>query len=78
MIKRRCGHIVAVASLIAFFPTSNALSYTTSKYAVKGFMDALNRDSRHGNWGIKTLTVYPHLTNTRKEITDYFRKTVIK
>lgn len=76
MIARRYGHIVGISSMIAFYPMSIAVAYTTSKYAVKGFMDALNRDSRHENWGVRALTIFPHMTNTRKEIVDYLRKKV--
>lgn len=76
MIARRYGHIVAVSSMIAFYPMSITVAYTTSKYAVKGFMDALNRDSRHENWGVRALTIFPHMTNTRKEIIDYVRRKV--
>lgn len=76
MIDRHYGHIVAISSMIAFYPMSTTVSYTTSKYAVKGFMDALNRESIHENWGVKTLTVFPHLTNTRKEVIDFMRKKV--
>lgn len=37
-------------------------------------MEALTRESQHENWGVKTLTVFPHFTNTRKEIIDYARQ----
>lgn len=76
MIARRHGHIVAISSMIAFYPMSTAVAYTTSKYAVKGFMDCLHRESIHENWGIKTLTVFPHVTNTRKEIIDFLKRKV--
>lgn len=76
MIERHSGYIVGISSMIAFYPMSTAVSYTTSKFAVKGFMDALTRESLHENWGVKTLTVFPHMTNTRKEIIDYVRQKV--
>ncbi|XP_031626085.1 17-beta-hydroxysteroid dehydrogenase 13-like [Contarinia nasturtii] len=78
MIARRSGLIVAISSMIAFYPMSIAVTYTTSKYAVKGFMDALHQDSRHENWGVSTLTIFPHVCNTRKEIIDYIKKKVSK
>lgn len=37
-------------------------------------MEALTRESLHENWGVKTLTVFPHFTNTRKEMIDYARQ----
>lgn len=76
MIARHYGHIVAIASMIALYPMSTAVAYTTSKYAVKGFMDALTRETTHENWGVKTLTVFPHIINTRKEVIDFLRKKV--
>lgn len=76
MIAQHRGHIVGICSMIAFFPVSLMVSYATSKYAVKGFMDALNRESRQENWGVKTLTVCPFFVNTRKEMIDYLRSKV--
>lgn len=76
MIAQHTGTIVGISSMIAFYPTSQAVTYTTSKYAVKGFMDALNQETRHEDWGVKMLTVFPHVTNTRKEIIDYVRSKV--
>lgn len=76
MISRRSGLIVAISSMIAFYPMSVAVAYTTSKYAVRGFMDALHQDSRHENWGVKTLTIFPHMCNTRKEIVNYLKQKV--
>lgn len=76
MIERKSGYIVGICSMIAFYPMSTAVSYTTSKFAVKGFMDALTRESLHENWGVKTLTVFPHVTNTRREIIDYVRQKI--
>ena len=76
MIARHHGYIVGVCSMIAFFPLSLMISYASSKYAVKGFMDALNRESRHEQWGVKTLTVFPYWVNTRKQTMDYLRSKV--
>lgn len=76
MIKQRRGYIVGICSMIAFYPVSMMVSYATTKFAVRGFMDALNRESRHERWGVKTLTVYPYWVNTRKEMIDYLRTKV--
>lgn len=76
MIEQGYGHIVGVSSMISYFPMGGTISYTTSKYAVRGFMDALNRKCRHENWGIRTFTVLPHLTNTRKELVDFLRQKI--
>lgn len=76
MIKQHFGLIVDISSMIAFYATSQAVTYTTSKYACKGFMDAVWQESRHEDWGVKTLTVFPHMCNTRKEIVDYLKMKV--
>ena len=76
MIERHSGYIVGIASLISFYPVSTTILYTTSKFAVKGFMDALAHESQHENWGVKTLTVFPGAIHTRKEIVDYVLKKV--
>lgn len=76
MIAQHRGHIVGICSMVSFFPVSLMVSYAASKYAVRGFMDALNRESRHENWGVKTLTVCPYWVNTRKEMVDYLRSKV--
>lgn len=76
MIERQSGYIVGIASMIAFYPLSTAVAYTTSKFAIKGFMDALTRESQHENWGVKTLTVFPHVTNTSKEVMNSAQRMV--
>lgn len=76
MIAQHYGHIVGVSSMISYWAMGVTISYSTSKYAVRGFMDALNRKSRHENWGVCTLTVLPHLINTRKELVDFLRQKI--
>lgn len=76
MINRRQGHIVAIASMIAFYPSGRATTYTTTKYAVKGFMEALDQEMTFEQLDIKTVTVFPHFVNTRKELVDCMREIV--
>lgn len=76
MIARRRGHIVAISSMMAFYPCGIAIAYTATKYAVKGFMEALTQEIRDEGFNIKTLTVYPHLVNSRKEMIDHARHLV--
>ena len=40
MLKKNSGHIVAVCSASAIFSTPRLVDYGTSKFAVRGFMDA--------------------------------------
>lgn len=76
MIARRSGYIVAISSMIAFYPISQTAIYSTTKSAVKGFMDAMHQETRHENWGVKMITVFPHMTNTRQQLMDYLRTKV--
>lgn len=50
----------------------NAVAYSTSKHAVKGFMDALYEELRINKWTKKiyTTTIFPSYFNSRKEFID--------
>lgn len=62
--------------MIAFYPSGRATTYTTTKYAVKGFMEALDQEMTFEQLDIKTVTVFPHFVNTRKELVDCMREIV--
>lgn len=72
MIARGSGHIVAMASIMAFESTGRAISYSTSKFGIRGLMDGLYDLFRMDNLNINVTTVYPALVNTRKEFIDQF------
>ena len=57
MIERRQGHIINMASLAGFVATPTYSVYAASKFALRGFGDALRREV--GVWGIKVTTIYP-------------------
>lgn len=57
MIERRSGHIINMASLAGFVATPTYSVYAASKFALRGFGDALRREV--GVWGIKVTTIYP-------------------
>ncbi len=44
MIKRKSGHIVTVSSMVGKFGTPLRSSYSASKHALQGFMDALRAE----------------------------------
>ncbi|XP_063709167.1 estradiol 17-beta-dehydrogenase 11-like, partial [Culicoides brevitarsis] len=72
MIKRKHGHIVAVSSLAAYFPNPNVATYTTSKFGIRGFMEALNHDlyiQGHEDY-IKTTCVFPYYISTTKSLEE--------
>lgn len=47
MIAQRRGHIVAISSTAAMSGLPNLVSYCSTKYAVRGYMDALIEEMRH-------------------------------
>lgn len=76
MIRQRRGHIVGVASGFGLYPCGRGVTYTTSKFAVRGFMMSLNEELCYNNQSayIKTTTIYPLFMATREELTDTWRK----
>lgn len=47
MIKMKKGHIVALSSIAGLTGLKNVVPYCGSKFAVRGFMEALNEELRH-------------------------------
>ncbi|XP_058819193.1 estradiol 17-beta-dehydrogenase 11-like [Topomyia yanbarensis] len=72
MIRRRKGHIVAIASASAYTPVGWMKTYVTSKYAVRGYMEALDEELYLKGQSdlIKTTTVFPFIINTRKQLME--------
>lgn len=65
MLTRRTGHIVNVTSPAAFLPWPGATGYAASRWAMRGFHEALRMDFR--GTGLKSTLVVPGKTRT-----DYF------
>uniref|UniRef100_A0A336LIN3 Short-chain dehydrogenase/reductase 3 n=1 Tax=Culicoides sonorensis TaxID=179676 RepID=A0A336LIN3_CULSO len=75
MIKRKHGHIVGVSSIAAYFPNPNVATYTTSKFGIRGFMEALNHDlyiQGHESY-IKTTCAFPYYISTTKSLEERVR-----
>lgn len=54
----------------------HAITYTTSKYAVRGFMEALSDELRLDKYDyINLSTVYPTYISTRQDVMDVISKT---
>lgn len=76
MIERKRGHIVATSSLVGLNGAALSLTYSTSKFAVRGFMESLTMDltlKKHDSY-IKTSTVFPYFISTNKTIVDVYEK----
>ena len=65
MLDRNDGHIVSISSAAGFFPSARMTEYCTSKYAARGFMEALRIElTALGKSGVKTTLVAPAHINT--------------
>lgn len=62
MIAHRKGHIINMASLAGFIGTPTYSVYAASKFAVRGFSEALRREV--GLYGIHVSGIYPGGTST--------------
>lgn len=73
MKERKRGHIVSIASAAGLIGFPHLQAYSTSKFAVRGFMESLVVDLKlkgHDNY-IHTTTVYPWFINTREYIQEF-------
>jgi len=57
MIERRTGHIINMSSTAGYIATPTYAVYAASKFAVRGFTDALRREV--GIHGVKVSGIYP-------------------
>lgn len=67
MIERKRGHIVGVSSVAGLMGAPEAVLYSTTKFGVRGFMEALSAQlyvDGHSDY-IKTSTVFPYFVATR-------------
>lgn len=76
MIRRRKGHIVAVSSMAGILGLGRAAAYSSSKFAVRGFMEALREEIRMDNLDdqIYTTTFYPYFVLTRRDFVEVMKK----
>ncbi len=52
---RRAGHVVNVASILGLFATHDSLGYSTSKFGVVGFSEALRAELHPHGVGVSTI-----------------------
>ncbi|KAF2883099.1 hypothetical protein ILUMI_23071 [Ignelater luminosus] len=65
MIEKNHGHIVSLSSCAGLIGLRNLVAYCASKHAVRGMMDALNRDLRvNPKNRIKITIIYPYMVDT--------------
>ena len=74
MITRQSGHIINMASIAGLVAMPTYSIYAATKFAVRGFTDALRREA--GIWGVKVSGIYPGAVETEfDEHTSANRKT---
>jgi short-subunit dehydrogenase len=67
MIAQKSGHIINIASIASFIGTPTYSVYAASKFAMRGFSEALRRETmRHG---IDVSAIYPGAVST--EFTEH-------
>jgi short-subunit dehydrogenase len=67
MIENNNGHIVALSSMAGLMGSRNLVPYCGSKFAVRGFMEAMSEELRatsNGQSKIKFTTIFPYAINT--------------
>lgn len=72
MLKRRQGHIVQLSSMSAMHPMPGAVIYTSTKYAVKGYVEALAHELRQEGYEdcVRFTSTHPYFVSTRKDMMD--------
>ncbi len=76
MIQQRRGHIIHVASLASKIATPTYSIYSSTKFAIDGFSQALRREVQP--WGIHVSILYPGTVETEfAEVADIRRRTMV-
>lgn len=77
MMERRRGHIINMCSVAGLVSTPTYSVYAATKFAIRGFTDALRREV--GVWGIRVSGIYPGAVDTEFSLhTRGKRKTGIR
>lgn len=67
MIEKNCGHVVGISSMAGILGLTNLVPYCSSKFAVRGLMEALaeevREDKRQLN-NVKFTSIFPYIVNT--------------
>ncbi len=76
MIQRKSGHLIYVCSVAGFVSTPFAVSYTTSKFALRSLAMATHGEARRH--GIRTSITYPFWSKTPIMASQVFGKPDMK
>ncbi|EEB20431.1 gluconate 5-dehydrogenase, putative [Pediculus humanus corporis] len=64
MIEKNHGHVVGLSSIAGLIGTQNLTAYCSSKFAVRGLMEAFCEELRIQGSNVKFTTIYPYMTDT--------------
>lgn len=69
MIERKRGHIIAISSLAGLYGTPEGITYSTSKFGIRGFMESLALQLNHRDQSefIKTTCAFPYFIRTNPQ-----------
>uniref|UniRef100_A0A1I8PZP2 Uncharacterized protein n=1 Tax=Stomoxys calcitrans TaxID=35570 RepID=A0A1I8PZP2_STOCA len=67
------GHIMAISSCAALFPSAYGQIYGPTKSAVRAYMASLRADLQSGRYKIKLTTIMPTFLNTNQYTNDFLR-----
>lgn len=72
MIKQRRGHLVGISSITTKYSFAHTVTYTTTKFGNKAFMDGLREDMCQFGFDkfIKISTVFPGFVRTNDGMVD--------
>lgn len=74
MIKKKSGKIINIASIASYMATEKTTSYAASKFAVRGFSNALRQELFSADIGVLVVNTGPVLTKFHADNPDYLVK----
>jgi all-trans-retinol dehydrogenase (NAD+) len=71
MMRNKSGHIVSISSLQGIYPFPHSINYSSTKFAVTGYMLALKEYLRRENFkNIFTTTIFPNVIATNRAVIE--------
>eukprot|EP00826_Nyctotherus_ovalis_P055180 TRINITY_DN7312_c0_g4_i2.p1 TRINITY_DN7312_c0_g4~~TRINITY_DN7312_c0_g4_i2.p1 ORF type:complete len:142 (-),score=18.61 TRINITY_DN7312_c0_g4_i2:251-676(-) len=64
MLKRNSGHLVTIGSIASFISGANNADYAGSKFALRGWHEAMRMEIRKTRKRVYTTIVHPYIINT--------------
>ena len=74
MIAKKSGKIINIASIASYMATAKTTSYAASKFAVRGFSNALRQELYTANVGVLVVNTGPVLTKFHADNPDYLSR----